>query len=104
MKTPSNPPNKQTGEAPAAATTQALQVIPSAPLTSLSGTTTTTTPRLTDPVADIPRITVTQDAPPMELSSTLLETLQQMITSAIREQMTVLVPVQVTTQPVVVVP
>ncbi|KAL0428135.1 UNVERIFIED_CONTAM: hypothetical protein Slati_2988300 [Sesamum latifolium] len=35
----------------------------------------------------------------MELSPTLLGTLQQMITSAIREQLTVIAPVQVTTQP-----
>ncbi|KAL0448804.1 UNVERIFIED_CONTAM: hypothetical protein Slati_1436800 [Sesamum latifolium] len=40
----------------------------------------------------------------MELSSTLLGTLQQMITSAIREQLTILAPIQVTTQPEVVVP
>ncbi|KAL0421055.1 UNVERIFIED_CONTAM: hypothetical protein Slati_3128400 [Sesamum latifolium] len=40
METPSNTPNKQkAGEAPAAATTQALQVVLSAPLTSLSGQT-----------------------------------------------------------------
>ncbi|KAL0453031.1 UNVERIFIED_CONTAM: hypothetical protein Slati_1281200 [Sesamum latifolium] len=39
----------------------------------------------------------------MELSPTLLGTLQQMITSAIRKQLTVLAPVQVTMQPKVVV-
>ncbi|KAL0395410.1 UNVERIFIED_CONTAM: hypothetical protein Slati_4507200 [Sesamum latifolium] len=61
-------------------------------------------PRSTDPAADTPRITATQDAPPVELSPTLLGTLQQMITSAIREQLTVLAPIQVTTQPEVVVP
>ncbi|KAL0292948.1 UNVERIFIED_CONTAM: hypothetical protein Sradi_6963900 [Sesamum radiatum] len=73
METHSNPPNEQkAGEVPAVATTQALQVVPSAPVTSLSETTTTTTPRSTDPAADIPRITVIQDAPPMELSPTLL--------------------------------
>ncbi|KAL0440249.1 UNVERIFIED_CONTAM: hypothetical protein Slati_2507900 [Sesamum latifolium] len=95
METPSNPPNKQKArEAPAAATTQALQVVPSAPLTSLSGTTTTATPRSTDPAADTPRIPVTQDALPVELSPTLIGTLQQMITSTIREQLTVLTPVQ----------
>ncbi|KAL0415958.1 UNVERIFIED_CONTAM: hypothetical protein Slati_3427700 [Sesamum latifolium] len=40
----------------------------------------------------------------MELSPTLLGTLQQMITSAIREQLTVLALAQVTPQPEVVVP
>ncbi|KAL0461154.1 UNVERIFIED_CONTAM: hypothetical protein Slati_0003000 [Sesamum latifolium] len=60
METPSNAPNKQkAGEAPAAATTQALQVVPSASLTSLSGMTTTATPRSIDPAADAPRITAT---------------------------------------------
>ncbi|KAL0415982.1 UNVERIFIED_CONTAM: hypothetical protein Slati_3430100 [Sesamum latifolium] len=62
------------------------------------------TPRSTDPAADTPRITTTQDAPPVELSLTLLGTLQQMITSAIREQLTVLAPVQATTQLEVVIP
>ncbi|KAL0373418.1 UNVERIFIED_CONTAM: hypothetical protein Sradi_3257500 [Sesamum radiatum] len=100
METPSNAPNKQkTGEAPAAATTQALQVVPSAFLTSLSGTTTTATPRSADPATDAPRITATQITPPVELSLSLLGTLQQMITSAIQEQLTVLV----ITQPEVVV-
>ncbi|KAL0402469.1 UNVERIFIED_CONTAM: hypothetical protein Slati_4276800 [Sesamum latifolium] len=104
METPSNAPNKQKArEAPAAATTQALQVVPSASLNSLSEMTRTATPMSIDPTADTPRITATQDAPPMELSPTLLGTLQQMITSAIREQLTVLVPAQVTTQPEVVV-
>ncbi|KAL0420622.1 UNVERIFIED_CONTAM: hypothetical protein Slati_3085100 [Sesamum latifolium] len=95
---PSNPPNKQKArEAPAAATTQAPEVVPSAPLTFLSGTTTTVMPRSTDPAADTPRITVTQDALLLELSPTLQGTLQQMITSAILEQLTVLTPIQVTT-------
>ncbi|KAL0405624.1 UNVERIFIED_CONTAM: hypothetical protein Slati_3876300 [Sesamum latifolium] len=95
METPSNPPNKQkAGEAPSAADTQALQVVPNAPLTSLSGTATIATPRSTNPAADTPRVTVTQDAPPMELSPTLLGTLEQMITSAICEQLTVLAPTQ----------
>ncbi|KAL0355716.1 UNVERIFIED_CONTAM: hypothetical protein Sradi_4018500 [Sesamum radiatum] len=52
----------------------ALQVVPSTSLTSLSGTTTTAKPRSTDPTADIPRITATPDAPPVELSPTLLAT------------------------------
>ncbi|KAL0455086.1 UNVERIFIED_CONTAM: hypothetical protein Slati_0847800 [Sesamum latifolium] len=38
-------------------------------------------PRSTNPAADTPRVSVTQDAPHMELSPTLLGTLQQMITS-----------------------
>ncbi|KAL0458849.1 UNVERIFIED_CONTAM: hypothetical protein Slati_0512100 [Sesamum latifolium] len=100
METPSNAPNKQKArEAPAAATSQALQIVPSASMTSLSGMSTTATPRLIDPTADTPRITVAQDTPPVELSLTLLETLQQMITSAIREQLTVVAPAQVSTQP-----
>ncbi|KAL0453336.1 UNVERIFIED_CONTAM: hypothetical protein Slati_1311700 [Sesamum latifolium] len=40
----------------------------------------------------------------MELSQNLLGTLQQMITSAIREQLTVLVPAHVTAQPDAVAP
>ncbi|KAL0443941.1 UNVERIFIED_CONTAM: hypothetical protein Slati_2116800 [Sesamum latifolium] len=83
--------------------TQALQVVPSASLTSLSGVAAIATPRSTDPAADTPRITAAQDTPPVELSPTLLGTLQQMITSAIREQLTVLAPAQVTTQPEVAV-
>ncbi|KAL0413868.1 UNVERIFIED_CONTAM: hypothetical protein Sradi_1588500 [Sesamum radiatum] len=80
MEIPSNALNKQKGgEAPTAATTQALQVVLSVSLTSLSRTTTTATPRSTDTAADTPRITATQDAPPLELSPTLLGTLQQMI-------------------------
>ncbi|KAL0437546.1 UNVERIFIED_CONTAM: hypothetical protein Sradi_0462500 [Sesamum radiatum] len=102
---PSNPPNKQkAGEAPTAATTQALQVVPSASLTSLARATTTTALRPADPAADTPRITVVQDAPPVELSPALLGTLQQMIASAIREQLTALPPAQATTQPEVVAP
>ncbi|KAL0420480.1 UNVERIFIED_CONTAM: hypothetical protein Slati_3070900 [Sesamum latifolium] len=97
METPTNAPNKQkAGEAPAA-TTQALQVVPSMSLTSLSRTATTATPRSTDPAADTPRIIVSPDASPVELSSDLLRTIQQMITLAIREQLAVLVPAQVKT-------
>ncbi|KAL0394712.1 UNVERIFIED_CONTAM: hypothetical protein Slati_4437400 [Sesamum latifolium] len=55
-------------------------------------------PRSTDPATSTTRITATPDAPPAELSPNLLGTLQQMITSAIREQLVVLVPAQVTTQ------
>ncbi|KAL0404540.1 UNVERIFIED_CONTAM: hypothetical protein Sradi_2094800 [Sesamum radiatum] len=70
---PSNAPNKQkAGEAPAAATTHTLQVVPSASLTSLAGATTTAAPRPADPAADTPRITAVQDAPPVELSPALL--------------------------------
>ncbi|KAL0458620.1 UNVERIFIED_CONTAM: hypothetical protein Slati_0489200 [Sesamum latifolium] len=76
MKTPSNAPNKQkTGEAPAA-TTQALQVVPSVPLTPLSGTTTTAAPRSTDPAAKAPRITTTHDALPVEMWSPLSKLIQ----------------------------
>ncbi|KAL0427110.1 UNVERIFIED_CONTAM: hypothetical protein Slati_2885800 [Sesamum latifolium] len=67
METPSNAPNKQkAGEAPAAAT-QALQVVQSASMTSLFGTTATTTSRSTDPATDTSRTTITPDAPPVEL-------------------------------------
>ncbi|KAL0407310.1 UNVERIFIED_CONTAM: hypothetical protein Slati_4044900 [Sesamum latifolium] len=104
METPTNAPNKQkAGEMPVV-TIQALQVVPNAPLTSFFRTAATMMPRSTDPATDTPRITVSPDAPPMELSPNLLGTLQQMITSAIHEQLTVLVPAQVTTQPEVVVP
>ncbi|KAL0430848.1 UNVERIFIED_CONTAM: hypothetical protein Sradi_0710800 [Sesamum radiatum] len=74
---PSNAPNKQkVGEAPAAATNQALQVVPSTSLTSLAGVTTITAPRPADLAADAPRITAMQDAPPVELSPALLGSLQ----------------------------
>ncbi|KAL0312773.1 UNVERIFIED_CONTAM: hypothetical protein Sradi_5676600 [Sesamum radiatum] len=70
---PSNELNKQkVGEAPAAATTETLQVVPSTSLTSLTGATTTATPRLADTVVEAPRIIVGQDAPPAELSPALL--------------------------------
>ncbi|KAL0455771.1 UNVERIFIED_CONTAM: hypothetical protein Slati_0916300 [Sesamum latifolium] len=101
---PSNTPNKQKAEEAPAATTQALHVVLSAPLTPLSGITTTVAPRSTDPAANTPRITATHDAPPAELSPTLLGTLQQIITSAIREQLIAFVPAQVRTQPEVVAP
>ncbi|KAL0412192.1 UNVERIFIED_CONTAM: hypothetical protein Slati_3808900 [Sesamum latifolium] len=104
METPSNAPNKQkAGEAPAA-TTQTLQVVPRASLTSLSRTAETATSRSTDLATDAPRTTISPDTPPVELSPNLLGTLQQMITSSIREQLAVLVPTQVTTQPEVAVP
>ncbi|KAL0445266.1 UNVERIFIED_CONTAM: hypothetical protein Slati_2249300 [Sesamum latifolium] len=54
-------------------------------------------PRPADPAADPPRITVSPDAPSVELSSNIFGTIQQMITSAIREQLTILVPTRVTT-------
>ncbi|KAL0287068.1 UNVERIFIED_CONTAM: hypothetical protein Sradi_7132200 [Sesamum radiatum] len=74
---PSNAPNKQkVGEAPAAATTQALQVVPITSLTSLAGATATAPPRPANPVADALRITAVQDAPPVELSPALRGTLQ----------------------------
>ncbi|KAL0462583.1 UNVERIFIED_CONTAM: hypothetical protein Slati_0145900 [Sesamum latifolium] len=50
------------------------------------------------------RISVSPDAPPVELSLNLLGTIQQMITSAIREQLAVLVPARVTTPSEVTVP
>ncbi|KAL0419184.1 UNVERIFIED_CONTAM: hypothetical protein Sradi_1331900 [Sesamum radiatum] len=46
---------------------------------------------------DTPRIIVSPDVPPRELSSNFLETIQQMIISAIREQLVVLVPPRVIT-------
>ncbi|KAL0303166.1 UNVERIFIED_CONTAM: hypothetical protein Sradi_6184700 [Sesamum radiatum] len=75
METLVNTPNKQkAGDAPAA-TTQALQVVPSVPLSSLFGTAATATPRSKDPATDALRITVIPDAPSAELSLNLLETL-----------------------------
>ncbi|KAL0374126.1 UNVERIFIED_CONTAM: hypothetical protein Sradi_3328300 [Sesamum radiatum] len=98
-------PNKEkAGEAPVAATTQALQVVPSMSLTSLAGATTTATLRPADLADDAPRIIVVQDTPLVELSPTLLGTLQQMITLVMYEQLTVLALTQVTMQPEVVVP
>ncbi|KAL0383729.1 UNVERIFIED_CONTAM: hypothetical protein Scaly_0660200 [Sesamum calycinum] len=97
MKTPANVANKQkAGETPSG-TTQALQVISSTPFTSLSGSTTTATSRSADPAMDTYRIIVSPDAPLVELSSDLLGTIQQMIASAIREQLAVLIPSRVTT-------
>ncbi|KAL0423654.1 UNVERIFIED_CONTAM: hypothetical protein Sradi_0900200 [Sesamum radiatum] len=97
METPTNVANKQiAGETPSG-TTQALQVISSTPLAPLPGA--TTTYRSTDLDTDIPRIIVSLDASPVELSSDLLGTIQQMIASAIRKQLAVLAPARVTTPP-----
>ncbi|KAL0461264.1 UNVERIFIED_CONTAM: hypothetical protein Slati_0014000 [Sesamum latifolium] len=65
---------------------------------------TTATPRSADLVADAPRITISSDAPPVELSSNLLETIQHMIASAISKQLAVLVPARATTPSEVAVP
>ncbi|KAL0297944.1 UNVERIFIED_CONTAM: hypothetical protein Sangu_2462100 [Sesamum angustifolium] len=92
METLTNAANKQkVGEIPVV-TTQVLQVVSSTPLTPISRSTATTTPRSADPATDTTRITVSQNSLPMELSSDLLGTNQQMITSAIHEQLAVLVP------------
>ncbi|KAL0435228.1 UNVERIFIED_CONTAM: hypothetical protein Sradi_0230700 [Sesamum radiatum] len=105
MEIPNNLPNKQkAGEAPAAATTQALQVVPGAPLTPLFGIATAASPRWANPASEAPRIVITQDAPHLELSPTLLETLQHMITSAFLEQLTAIALTPATRQPKVVVP
>ncbi|KAL0434260.1 UNVERIFIED_CONTAM: hypothetical protein Slati_2760300 [Sesamum latifolium] len=76
---------------------QAIWIVLSTSLTPIFGSTATTTPRSIDPATDTPMMTVSSDAPPMELSSNLLGTIQQMIVSAIREQLAVLVPARVTT-------
>ncbi|KAL0297657.1 UNVERIFIED_CONTAM: hypothetical protein Sradi_6817800 [Sesamum radiatum] len=83
---------------------QALQVVLSAPFAPLSGLTATAMPRSTDPGADIPWIVVSPDAPPVELFSDLLGTIQRLIVSAIRNELAVLVPARVTTLPEVIVP
>ncbi|KAL0366900.1 UNVERIFIED_CONTAM: hypothetical protein Sradi_3580100 [Sesamum radiatum] len=54
-------------------------------------------PRPADPTVDPVRPSVSLDTPPVELSSTLLGAIQQMITSAIREQLAVLVLVRAVT-------
>ncbi|KAL0320060.1 UNVERIFIED_CONTAM: hypothetical protein Sradi_5267500 [Sesamum radiatum] len=60
METPDNLPNKQkAGEALAAATTQALQVVPGAPLTPLFGAAAVASPRSENSAADAPRIVIT---------------------------------------------
>ncbi|KAL0434890.1 UNVERIFIED_CONTAM: hypothetical protein Sradi_0196900 [Sesamum radiatum] len=96
--------NKQKAEeAPADATTQALQVVHGAALAPLFGAAVAASPRSADPAPNAPRIVITQDAPPLELSRTLLGTLQQMITSAICEQLTTVAPTLATRQPEVIV-
>ncbi|KAL0442190.1 UNVERIFIED_CONTAM: hypothetical protein Sradi_0157900 [Sesamum radiatum] len=76
METPTNVANKQKARETPSGTTQALQVISSALFAPASGSTTTTTPMSTDPGTDIPRIIVSPDAPPVELSLDLLGTIQ----------------------------
>ncbi|KAL0308873.1 UNVERIFIED_CONTAM: hypothetical protein Sradi_5829600 [Sesamum radiatum] len=103
METLTNAANKQkAGETPVV-TTQALQVVSRTPLTPISRST-TTTPRSTDPATDTPRITVSQNSLPVELSSNLLGTIQQMTASAICEQLAVLVPARMTTRSEVTAP
>ncbi|KAK4385836.1 hypothetical protein Sango_2707600 [Sesamum angolense] len=84
------------GETPSD-TTQALQVISSTPFTPLSGSTTTATPRPTDLATDTPRIIISPDAPPVELSLDFLGAIQQMIALAISELLVALVAARVTT-------
>ncbi|KAL0287484.1 UNVERIFIED_CONTAM: hypothetical protein Sradi_7124600 [Sesamum radiatum] len=97
MEIPTNVANKKKARETPNSTTQALQVVSSTLFTPFSGSTTTATPRSIDPGADVPRIIIFPNAPPMELSSDLLGTLQQMIASTIREHLAVLVPTRVTT-------
>ncbi|KAL0407614.1 UNVERIFIED_CONTAM: hypothetical protein Sradi_1695800 [Sesamum radiatum] len=104
MKTHTNAQGKQkAGETPIF-TTQALQIVSSTSLTPILGLTTTTTPRPANPAADPPMITISPDAPFVELYSNLLGTIQQMIASAIREQLAILVPTRMTTSSEVTAP
>ncbi|KAL0444773.1 UNVERIFIED_CONTAM: hypothetical protein Slati_2200000 [Sesamum latifolium] len=103
METPSAPSRQKARPIPVV-TTQALQVVSSTSLTPISGSMPTATPRSTDPPVDPPRTTISSDAPPVELSSNLLGTIQQMIASTIREQLAVLIPARVTTPSEVTVP
>ncbi|KAL0361298.1 UNVERIFIED_CONTAM: hypothetical protein Sradi_3814300 [Sesamum radiatum] len=57
----------------------------------------TTIPRMVDLAVDAPRITVSPDASSVELFSNLVGTIQQMVTSAICENLEVLVPTRATT-------
>ncbi|KAL0441083.1 UNVERIFIED_CONTAM: hypothetical protein Sradi_0047200 [Sesamum radiatum] len=99
METPTNVANKQKVGETSNGATQALQVVSSAPFVPLFGSTANVTPRSIDPGKDIPRIVVSSDAPPVELSLDLLRTIQQMIVLAIPEQLAVLVPARVATLP-----
>ncbi|KAK4382228.1 hypothetical protein Sango_2892300 [Sesamum angolense] len=85
METPTNVANKQKAEETPIVTSQAPQVILSTPFTPIFGSTAMTTPGSIDPTTDIPRIIVSPNALPMELSSDVLGTIHQMIASAIRE-------------------
>ncbi|KAL0322064.1 UNVERIFIED_CONTAM: hypothetical protein Scaly_2502800 [Sesamum calycinum] len=97
METPTNAANKQKARETPVVTTQALQVISSTPFTPISRSTMTTTTRSTDPATNTPRIIISPDAPPVELSSDLLRTIQKIIASAIHEQLAVLILARVTT-------
>ncbi|KAL0286816.1 UNVERIFIED_CONTAM: hypothetical protein Sradi_7138600 [Sesamum radiatum] len=72
MEIPTNTLNKQKAGEASAATTQALEVVPSAPLASLTGRAATIALRSTDPTTDTPRITVNPNSLPAELSPNLL--------------------------------
>ncbi|KAL0434309.1 UNVERIFIED_CONTAM: hypothetical protein Slati_2765200 [Sesamum latifolium] len=97
----SNPANKDKA-GKTSGNTQALQVVVGVPPASTVGG---STPADTDPllprvvslVADPPRRSTSSDTSTEELSPALLETIQQIVSAAIREQMATLDPARVAT-------
>ncbi|KAL0448221.1 UNVERIFIED_CONTAM: hypothetical protein Slati_1950000 [Sesamum latifolium] len=105
MENPNQTTNKQKGTAPPIGT-QALQVITGAP--SLPGVTGSTPaalppaplpPRVTDPVADLPRRSTSSDTSTEELSPALLRAIQHVVAAALREHVLVAAPPRVAPPP-----
>ncbi|KAL0428673.1 UNVERIFIED_CONTAM: hypothetical protein Slati_3042100 [Sesamum latifolium] len=98
MKNPNQTTDKQKGTAPPIGT-QALQVITGAPpLPGVTGSTPAALlraplpPRVTDPVADLPRRSTSSDTSTEELSPALLRAIQYVVAAALREHVLVAAP------------
>ncbi|KAL0289138.1 UNVERIFIED_CONTAM: hypothetical protein Sradi_7079900 [Sesamum radiatum] len=98
MENPNQTTDKQKGTVPPNGT-QALQVITGAPpLPSVTGSTPTALPptplppRVTDPVADLPRRSTSSDASTEELSLALLKAIQQVVAAALQEHVHIAAP------------
>ncbi|KAL0458766.1 UNVERIFIED_CONTAM: hypothetical protein Slati_0503800 [Sesamum latifolium] len=98
MENPNQTTDKQKGTAPPVGT-QALQVIIGAPsLPGVTGSTPAALPpaplplRVTDPVADPPRRSISSDTSTEELSPALLRAIQHVVATALREHVPVAAP------------
>ncbi|KAL0367440.1 UNVERIFIED_CONTAM: hypothetical protein Sradi_3634100 [Sesamum radiatum] len=94
METPNVQGKQKVGEA--LITSQALQVVSGTSLAPITGSVVPTPSRPVDPAVDPARHCTSSDISSTELSPVLLGIIQQMITTAIREQLAILGPVQAT--------